>query len=128
MAYYSFTKAILAGETLHVFNNGRMGRDFTYIDDVVQAVVRVLDAPAEGHRIFNVGNHQPVALPEFIATLERILGRTAVKEFLPMQPGDVVQTYADIDALDAAVGFHPSTPLEKGLTEFAAWYRDYHRA
>jgi UDP-glucuronate 4-epimerase len=128
MAYFSFTKAILAGETIRVFNNGNMGRDFTYVDDVVEAIVRLLDAPAAGHRVFNVGNHQPVPLLDFIGTLERILGRAAVKEFLPMQPGDVVQTYADIAALDAAVGFHPSTPLEKGLTEFAAWYRNYHRA
>lgn len=128
MAYYGFTKAILAGEPLRVFNHGRMGRDFTYVDDVVEAVLRVLDAPAAGHRVFNVGNHQPVPLPDFIATLERILGRTAVREYLPMQPGDVAQTYADIAALDGAVGFHPSTALDKGLTEFAAWYRDYHRA
>jgi UDP-glucuronate 4-epimerase len=128
MAYYSFTKAILAGETLPVFNEGRMGRDFTYIDDVVEAVVRVLDAPAAGHRVFNVGNHQPVPLPEFIATLERILGRSATKQYLPMQPGDVVQTYADISALEAAVGFHPSTPLDKGLAQFAAWYSHYHCA
>lgn len=133
MAYYSFTKAILAGETIQVFNEGRMGRDFTYVADVVEAVVRVLDAPpaAEAklpapHRVYNVGNHQPVALTDFIAALEDALGRAAVKEFLPMQPGDMVRTYADIAALDAAVGFHPATPLAKGLAEFAAWYRDYH--
>jgi UDP-glucuronate 4-epimerase len=128
MAYYSFTKAILAGEKIQVFNDGRMGRDFTYIDDVTQAVVRVLDAPAPQHRVFNVGNHQPVALLDFVAAIESVLGRAAVKEFLPMQPGDMVQTYADVAALDAAVGFHPGTPLEKGLTQFAAWYRDYHCA
>lgn len=132
MAYYSFTKAILAGEAIPVFNEGRMGRDFTYVDDVVEAVVRVLDAAPDAklpapHRVYNVGNHQPVALTDFIATLEGILGRTAVKEFLPMQPGDVVRTYADTAALDAAVGFHPATPLAKGLTEFATWYRRYHR-
>jgi UDP-glucuronate 4-epimerase len=127
MAYYSFTKAILAGASIPVYNEGRMGRDFTYVDDVVEAVVRVLDAPAAQHRVFNVGNHQPVALLDFIATLEHVLGTTAVKELLPMQPGDVEQTYADIAALDAAVGFHPDTPLEQGLARFAAWYRDYHR-
>lgn len=134
MAYYSFAKAILAGQAIQVFNEGRMGRDFTYVDDVVEAVVRVLDAaPAADaklpapHRVYNVGNHQPVALTDFIATLEGVLGRAAVKEFLPMQPGDVVQTYADTAALDAAVGFHPATPLAKGLAEFAAWYRHYHR-
>jgi UDP-glucuronate 4-epimerase len=134
MAYYSFTKAILAGETIQVFNEGRMERDFTYVDDVAEAVVRVLDAPPAAsaklpapHRVYNVGNHQPVGLQDFIATLETVLGRQAVREMRPMQPGDMVRTYADIAALDAAVGFHPATPLDKGLARFAAWYRDYHR-
>jgi UDP-glucuronate 4-epimerase len=134
MAYYSFTKAILAGETIQVFNEGRMERDFTYVDDVAEAVARVLDTPPAAdaklpapHRVYNVGNHQPVALLDFVATLESVLGRQAVREFRPMQPGDMVRTCADIAALDAAVGFHPATPLRKGLAEFAAWYRDYHR-
>jgi UDP-glucuronate 4-epimerase len=134
MAYYSFTKAILAGGTIQVFNEGRMERDFTYVDDVAEAVARVLDTPPAAdaklpapHRVYNVGNHQPVALLDFVATLESVLGRQAVREFRPMQPGDMVRTCADIAALDAAVGFHPATPLRKGLAEFAAWYRDYHR-
>jgi UDP-glucuronate 4-epimerase len=126
MAYYAFTQAIVAGTPIQVFNEGRMGRDFTYIDDAVEAVVRLLDAPAAGHRVFNVGNHSPVGLLDFITALERALGRAAVKELTTMQPGDVVQTYADISALEAAVGFHPSTSLDEGLAAFAAWYRDYH--
>jgi UDP-glucuronate 4-epimerase len=111
-----------------------MGRDFTYIADVVEAVVRVLAAPpamdvqlSAAHRVYNVGNHQPVALLDFIATLERVLGREASKRFLPMQAGDVVETYADVAALQSAVGFHPDTSLEDGLREFAAWFRSYHK-
>jgi UDP-glucuronate 4-epimerase len=133
MAYYSFARAITSGTPIQVFNEGRMSRDFTYVADVVQAVLRVLDAPPSGtqlsapHRVYNVGNHRPVALPDFIATLERLLGRAAVKQFQPMQPGDMVETYADIGALDAAVGFHPDTPLEDGLARFVAWFRDYHK-
>ena len=134
MAYYSFAKAIMAGEPIPVFNDGRMGRDFTYIGDVVEAIVRVLDAPpamevqlSAAHRVYNVGNHQPVALLDFIATLERTLGRTAVRQFMPMQPGDVVETYADVAALQAAVGFSPDTSLEDGLREFAGWFRAYHK-
>jgi UDP-glucuronate 4-epimerase len=128
MAYWGFTRAILAGETLQVFNQGRMARDFTYIDDAVEAVVRVLDRPPQGtppHRILNVGNHSPVPLLDFIATLERVLGRQAVTEMRPMQPGDVEATYADTAALQAAVGFAPHTPLEEGLARFAQWYRGY---
>jgi UDP-glucuronate 4-epimerase len=132
MAYYSFTKAILAGTPIPVFNEGRMERDFTYVDDAVESVVRVLDnVPAAGadapHRVFNVGNHRPVALLDFIAALEAALGRKAVTQPQPMQPGDMVRTCAETGALDAAIGFHPSTPLDKGLTAFAKWYRDYHR-
>ena len=134
MAYYSFARAIVAGTPIPVFNEGRMARDFTYIADAVQAVLRVLDAPPQSGtqlsapaRVYNVGNHRPVALLEFIATLERLLGRTAVKHYQPMQHGDMVETYADIAALDAAVGFHPDTPLEDGLAGFVAWFRAYHK-
>lgn len=126
MAYYAFTRAILAGTPISVYNEGRMGRDFTYVDDAVEAIVRLLDGPPVGHRIFNVGNHTPVALLDFIATLERSLGRQATKEWLPMQPGDVSETCADTTALDGAVGPRPLTPLAQGLRAFAAWYRDYH--
>jgi len=134
MAYWLFAKAILSGEPIKLFNEGRMARDFTYIADAAEAVVRVLDAPpvrdvqlSAAHRVYNVGNHQPVALLDFVAALERVLGRAAVKEFAPMQPGDVVETYADTAALAAAVGFHPATPLERGLSQFAAWFRSYHK-
>jgi UDP-glucuronate 4-epimerase len=128
MAYWGFTRAILAGETLQVFNQGRMARDFTYIDDAVEAVTRVLDRPPQAappHRILNVGNHSPVSLLDFIATLERVLGRPAVTEMRPMQPGDVEATYADTTALREVTGFAPHTPLEEGLTRFAQWYRGY---
>ncbi len=132
MAYYAFSEAILAGRTLQVFNEGRMGRDFTYVDDAVESVVRVLDLPpaaqAEGgvpHRVFNVGNHQPVPLLDFIGMLEQVLGRTATREFLPMQPGDMAMTYADTSALQAAVGFVPHTPLLEGLQQFAQWFRSW---
>ena len=127
MAYYSFTRAILAGTPISVYNEGRMGRDFTYNDDAVEAIVRLLDQPAAGHRIFNVGNHTPVPLLDFIATLESALGREATKEWLPMQPGDVSETCADTAALDGAIGPRPLTPLGEGLRSFVAWYRDYHQ-
>jgi UDP-glucuronate 4-epimerase len=143
MAYYLFTKAILAGEPIQVFNHGRMRRDFTYIDDVIEGVVRVLDrvpggdpawagdAPDPGtsrapYRLYNVGNNQPVELLHMIETLERILGRPAIKEMADMQPGDVPATYADVDDLVRDVGFAPSTPLEEGLRGFVDWYREYH--
>jgi UDP-glucuronate 4-epimerase len=132
MAPMLFTRAILAGETIKVFNHGRMRRDFTYVDDIVEGVVRVLARPpvpggAAPYAIYNIGNHQAVELSEFITTLERLLGRTAKREYLPMQPGDVPATYASIDRLRALTGFAPSTPLAVGLERFVAWYRDYHR-
>lgn len=143
MAYFSFTKAIVEGKPIRVFNEGRMQRDFTYIDDIVEGVLRVCAKPPvpnpdwdamnsdpgsswAPYRIFNIGNHQPVELMRFIEILEEHLGRKAEKEFLPMQPGDVEATYADISDLEAWVGFRPETPLEKGLGEFVAWYRDYY--
>jgi UDP-glucuronate 4-epimerase len=132
MAYYSFTEAILQGRPIDVFNHGDMKRDFTYIDDIVEGVVRVLDRAPEPkageplHHIFNIGHHSPVQLMDFIATLEKHLGRKAQTRMLPMQPGDVPATYADVDALAKWAGFRPSTSLDDGLARFAAWYRDYH--
>jgi UDP-glucuronate 4-epimerase len=131
-----FTRAILAGEPIRVFNNGRMRRDFTYVDDIVEGVVRTLEAPpaplptADGgapYALYNIGNHEAVELEVFIGTLERLLGRTAVRDYQPMQPGDVVATYAAIDRLRAAVGFVPHTPLAEGLARFVDWYRSYYR-
>jgi UDP-glucuronate 4-epimerase len=128
-----FTRAILAGQPIKVFNHGRMRRDFTYIDDIVEGVLRVLELPPEGgdgvapHAVYNIGNHQAVELEEFIATLERLLGRTAEKLYLPMQAGDVPATYASIDRLRARTGFAPRTPLAEGLARFVAWYQDFHR-
>lgn len=132
MSVFLFTQAILAGKPIAVFNHGRMERDFTYIDDIVEGVVRVTHAPPPAdagtpYRLYNIGNHQPVPLMDFIGTLERVLGRQAIKEFKPMQPGDVVSTYADVDDLRAAVGFAPDTPLETGLRRFAEWYRGYYK-
>jgi UDP-glucuronate 4-epimerase len=131
MSVMLFTRAILAGEPIRVFNHGRLQRDFTYIDDIVEGVTRVLvrpPAPVDGapYAIYNIGNHEPVDLMTFIGTLERQLGRTAIKEFLPMQPGDVPATYAAIDRLAAATGFRPHTPLEEGLARFVAWYRSHY--
>ena len=141
MAYWTFTRKILAGEPLQVFNHGRMGRDFTYVDDVVASLVRLLPQPpqpqpmdaqptaATSHapwRVFNIGNRTPVPLPEFIRLLEEALGKKAAVEFLPMQAGDVQQTHADVSALQQAVGFQPGTSLRDGLEQFVGWYRAYH--
>ncbi len=140
-----FAGAILRGEPIDVFNQGKMQRDFTYIDDIVEGVVRVLDhvatpnpafstdAPDPGsgyapYRVYNIGNHEPVELMAFIETIERAAGKIAVKNFLPMQAGDVVATYADVAALKNAVGFEPSTPLAEGIEKFVAWYRAYYQA
>jgi UDP-glucuronate 4-epimerase len=133
MAPMLFAKAILAGKPIKVFNDGKMQRDFTYIDDIVEGVVRVLDRrPADDadhapYAVYNIGNHEAVGLETFIATLERLFGRTAIKEYAPMQPGDVPVTYAAIDRLSALTGFAPSTPLSEGLARFVDWYRDYYR-
>ena len=128
-----FTAAILAGEPIAVFNQGRMRRDFTYVDDIVEGVVRVLDRPpppradsGAPHAVLNIGNHEAVELEDFIATLERLLGRTAVRDYRDMQPGDVPATYASIDRLHALTGFAPRTPLAEGLAKFVAWYRDHY--
>jgi len=121
-----FAQAIMHGKPIQVFNRGDMQRDFTYIDDIVEGTVRVLDRPAP-YAIYNIGNHSPVALTEYIATLERALGKKAKLKLMPMQPGDVKATYADTRALNKAVGFAPSTPLAAGLQRFASWFRDYYR-
>ena len=143
MAYFKFTRGILAGEPIPVYNRGEMARDFTYIDDIVEGVMRVLDRPAAPdpdwdpahpavasstapYRIYNIGNNRPVKLREFIGTLEKCLGRKAVLDLLPMQPGDVPSTAADISALGKATGFAPSTPVETGLARFVAWYHEYY--
>jgi UDP-glucuronate 4-epimerase len=132
MAPMLFTKAILAGAPIRVFNQGRMRRDFTYVDDIVEGIARVLarppagDADAAPYAVYNIGNHEAVELETFIATLERLLGRAAVKEYAPMQPGDVPATYAAIGRLAALTGFAPHTPLAEGLAKFVAWYREYH--
>ena len=144
MALFKFTRGILAGEKLPVFNHGRMVRDFTYIDDIVEGVVRVIDRPATPDakwdarqpdsatssapwRIFNIGNHQPVELMRYIRVLEDCLGKPAMLDLQPMQPGDVPETYADIAGLQAATGFTPATPIEVGVRRFVDWYREYYR-
>ena len=144
MAPYIFTRKILAGEPIDVFNNGHHSRDFTYIDDVVEGVVRCCDRVATAdprwsgeapdpatsrapYRLYNIGNHTPVKLLDFIASIETATGRTAKKNMLPMQPGDVPDTAADVDALKADVGFEPATPIAEGVARFVAWYRAYHR-
>jgi UDP-glucuronate 4-epimerase len=126
-----FADALTKGRPIQVFNHGDMARDFTYIDDVVEGTLRVLDRPAplpSRYAVYNIGNHQPVALLDYIAALERAFGQEAKLDMQPMQPGDVQQTYADTAALRAAVGFAPSTPLDTGLARFAAWFKDYYRA
>jgi UDP-glucuronate 4-epimerase len=127
MAYFSFTRKILAGEPIQVFGQGQMARDFTYIDDIVDGVVGVLDrpGPASENRLFNIGNSHPEGLMDMIGILERLLGRQADKLFLPMQPGDVSATYADISRLAALTGYAPKVPLGLGLTEFVRWYRNW---
>ena len=142
MAPMLFARAILAGEPIKVFNHGKMQRDFTYIDDIVEGVLRCCDKPATAnpefdplqpdpataaapHRVFNIGNSQPTELLRFIEVMEQALGREAIKDFQPMQPGDVVATAADTSALEQWVGFKPSTSIETGVDAFARWYRDH---
>jgi len=136
MAYYSFTRKILAGEPIPVFNHGQLSRDFTYVDDIAEGVVRVLDRPpapeplgagSVAAKVYNIGASEPVPLLEFIRTLEEALGVPAKLDLRPMQPGDVLTTYADVSALEHDVGFRPRTSLEEGLRRFVAWYREYHR-
>ena len=144
MAYYSFTKAILEGKEINVFNNGNLERDFTYIDDIVNAIEKLLDKiPSETpnwdrvkaepstsfapYRIFNIGNNHPVKLMDFISVLEKKLGKNAKKKFLPMQPGDVYSTYADISKLSELIGYQPRTSIEEGLDKFVKWYYNYYK-
>ena len=131
MAYFGFTKAIVEGTPIQVFNEGQLERDFTYIDDIVSGVVAAAAAPPVDlevpYRLLNLGNHQPVRLGDFIATLEGLLGKEANKQLVGMQPGDVYRTAANIDAARALVGFEPSTDLATGLERFVAWYRDYYQ-
>ncbi len=145
MALFLFVKNILAGKPIDVFNRGHHMRDFTYIDDIVEGVVRTADKIAEPagewdpkapdpatssapYRIYNIGNNQPVRLLDFIAAIEKALGKKAIMNLLPMQSGDVESTYADIDALQQVVGFTPSTSIEDGIGKFVAWYREYYGA
>jgi UDP-glucuronate 4-epimerase len=126
MAPYKFARAIVRGETIDIFNYGRMQRDFTYIDDIVEGVVRLTRQAPDGYRLFNIGGNAPIPLMEFVHALENAFGRRARKRFRPLQPGDVVRTHADVSALEHATGFRPSTPLEVGISKFAEWYCDYH--
>lgn len=144
MAYYSFTKAILEGRPIDVYNHGRMKRDFTYVDDVVGALTRVLRKPAAPntawdatdpdpgsstapYRVYNIGNHTPVNLLDFIAAIERATGAKARLNFKPMQPGDVLETFADVSELERDFHFAPATPIEEGIERFVKWYRAYYR-
>ena len=144
MALFLFTKAILNDQPINVFNFGKMRRDFTYIDDIVEGIVRLLDRPPSPntnwsgerpdpgsslapYKIYNIGNNQPIELMRFIEVLETQLGRKAEKNMMPLQPGDVPETYADVEDLVRDVGFKPATPIETGVARFVAWYREYYR-
>lgn len=135
MAAWLFTEAILADRPIKVFNEGRMARDFTYIDDIVAGTIAAHDRPpARGgaedevaHRVYNLGNHKPEKLLDFIALIERTLGRTAKMELLPMQPGDVPESFADIESARRDLGFEPKTSIEEGIGRFVAWYKHYHK-
>lgn len=128
MAYFSFTRKIVAGEPIEVFGDGRMARDFTFIDDIIDGIVGALDAPPPSgkHRILNIGDSLPIGLMAMIETLEAALGRTAKKIMRPMQPGDVTATFADVSKLHDLTGYRPKIPLETGLKHFVAWYKAYH--
>jgi len=132
MAAWLFTDAILSGRPIRVFEKGRLRRDFTYIDDIVEGVCRVIErppAPDEAgapHALFNIGNHSPNTVNELIAIIEAATGKVARREEMPMQPGDVEATFADVSRLRAATGFEPSTPLEVGMRRFIDWFREYH--
>jgi UDP-glucuronate 4-epimerase len=139
MAMWIFTKAIFEGTPIKVFNLGEMRRDFTYVDDIVTGVVACLDNPppddgmvkaggsVSPHRVYNIGNHRSEELTQMIALIEEACGRTAIKELHPMQPGDVKETYADISAISADLGFMPTTTIATGIPAFVNWYRDYHK-
>jgi UDP-glucuronate 4-epimerase len=143
MAYFKFVKAIEEGKPIDIYNFGQMQRDFTYIDDVIEGLVRVISKPPQAnsdwnhnpdaliskapYKIYNIGNNSPVELMTFIEVVERTLGKTALRNFLPMQPGEVPSTYADVDDLIKDVGFKPTTPIDKGIHHFVQWYREYHK-
>lgn len=127
MAYFLFTKAILNDQPIKVFNHGKMARDFTYIDDIIQGITKVLDQPPSSdlqppHRLYNIGNNAPVSLLSFIEAIEKAVGKEAKKEYLPMQPGDVEQTYADVQNLVDEFGYQPTTSIEEGIQKFVDWY------
>jgi len=132
MAYFSFTNKIIKGEPIKIFNNGDMYRDFTYVDDIVEGICNMLQRPpkedenGDSYKVYNIGNNKPEKLMYFIETLEKAIGKTAKKEFLPMQAGDVYQTYADVTDLAHDFNFKPSTSIEDGLAKFAAWYKEYY--
>jgi UDP-glucuronate 4-epimerase len=143
MAYWVFTDAILHGRPIKLFNNGNMRRDFTYIDDVIEAITRLIKRPAKPDpdwlgdapnpasssapwRIYNIGNSRPIALMDFVRVIEKAVGRPASCEFLPMQPGDVVETSADCTDLERAIGFRPQTPIDSGIRRFVEWFRSFH--
>lgn len=144
MALFLFTKAIIEGKPIDVYNNGKMKRDFTYVEDIVEGIIKLLPKIPTGdkswsgnnpdpatsfapYRVFNIGNNKPVELLRFIEVLEEKIGKKAIKNFMPIQPGDVPETYADIDALEKEIGFRPSTSIEEGIGKFVEWYRDYYR-
>ena len=133
MAYFKFAKKIMAGETIQIYNNGDMMRDFTYIDDIVKGIANILPNPPEEietgakYKVYNIGNNKPEKLMDYIQTLEKHLGREAKKEFLPMQPGDVYQTYADVSDLMHDFNFKPSTSIDEGLGKFVTWFKEYYR-
>jgi UDP-glucuronate 4-epimerase len=126
MAYYLFTKAILEGSPIRVFNQGDMSRDFTYIDDIVEGVLAAMGRRAGGHRIYNLGNQKSEELRHFIEILESACGRAAIKEYVDMQPGDVMASFADIEASKRDLGFEPRVSIAEGLPRFVEWYRTYH--
>ncbi|WP_321996893.1 NAD-dependent epimerase [Draconibacterium orientale] len=139
MAYFSFTKNILSGQPIKIFNHGDLYRDFTYIDDIVEGIIKILNAPPQKassiqhpassipYKVHNIGNSSPVKLMEFIETIEKALGQEAVKEYHDMQPGDVYKTYADVSALEKDFGYSPDTPLAEGIGEFVKWYRKFYQ-
>ncbi|MEM7020557.1 MAG: NAD-dependent epimerase/dehydratase family protein, partial [Pseudomonadota bacterium] len=143
MALFLFTRGILNDEPINIFNNGQMIRDFTYVDDIVEGVIRVIDNPPQGdpdwsgdnpdpftsaspYRVFNIGNSSPIQLMEYVEAIEDALGKKAVKNMMPMQPGDVPATHADVSELEKAVGFKPATPVREGVARFIKWYREYY--
>ena len=144
MAYYKFTKNIYEDKEIEVYNNGQMKRDFTYIDDIIEGIIRLINKIPESNKnwdyknpdpatsfapfkIYNIGNNHPINLLDFVSVLEKIIGKKAKIKFLPMQPGDVIETYADIRELDKVIGYRPKTSIEEGLRKFVEWYEWYSR-